>query len=416
MPTAPTAIPVLPTPPSRTDPTNFRARADARLAAEPAHTNAMNALGTNVYNNAVEAAARLAQSCRPAIPAQRGRGLWPCVVRSGSGRCCRCIGGFSPGRPFHDGYKRYKPRVGHWVQSLGRQVIRRRTECDSGQPVKPPVNALIGTVSAYSGTSLTVAVTSAVGASVGNISDWDISYFGSLPVFDSARPGQYLRTDGLRAVSPTRQPERKISRATNLLLRSEDYGNAVWVNAGATLGSYTLSPDGRFSARVLSTTNPALSGRIYQEIAITPGASPVYTASVYLKAGIATSCAISIDSEVGADAPRYGSVAVDLTAGTITAVNNNVLGFVRGIVRASPVRVVARVHDICAALYALAATSRSIWWIRLYIRAFSPDFWSADQCRGYGGALYRYRRGYSFGPWRPEIQPHPSEDLGHGTW
>lgn len=55
MPTAPTTVPALPTPATRLDPTNFRARADARNAAEPAYTTALNNLGTNVYNNAVEA-------------------------------------------------------------------------------------------------------------------------------------------------------------------------------------------------------------------------------------------------------------------------------------------------------------------------------------------------------------------------
>lgn len=54
MPTAPTAITALPTPPQRSDSANFAARGDAFLTALPVFRNETNNLGTNVYNNAVE--------------------------------------------------------------------------------------------------------------------------------------------------------------------------------------------------------------------------------------------------------------------------------------------------------------------------------------------------------------------------
>jgi len=54
MPTAPTAITALPTPPQRSDSANFAARGDAFLTALPTFRTETNNLGTNVYNNAVE--------------------------------------------------------------------------------------------------------------------------------------------------------------------------------------------------------------------------------------------------------------------------------------------------------------------------------------------------------------------------
>ena len=57
MPTSPTAITALPTPPSRDDSVNFAARADAFVGALPTFGTQANNLATNVYNNAVEAEA-----------------------------------------------------------------------------------------------------------------------------------------------------------------------------------------------------------------------------------------------------------------------------------------------------------------------------------------------------------------------
>lgn len=57
MPTAPPSVTTLPTPPSRSDPANFPTRGDAFLAALPTFQTDTNAVGANVYANAVEAAA-----------------------------------------------------------------------------------------------------------------------------------------------------------------------------------------------------------------------------------------------------------------------------------------------------------------------------------------------------------------------
>lgn len=55
MPTAPTPITPYSTPPSSTDPANFDARADAKVAQDAVFVGEANALGTNVFNNATEA-------------------------------------------------------------------------------------------------------------------------------------------------------------------------------------------------------------------------------------------------------------------------------------------------------------------------------------------------------------------------
>lgn len=56
MPTTPPTITALPTPPNRTDPTTFSARADAWVAAVPSFSTQLQAVAGNTYDNAVEAA------------------------------------------------------------------------------------------------------------------------------------------------------------------------------------------------------------------------------------------------------------------------------------------------------------------------------------------------------------------------
>lgn len=56
MPTAPPLITPYATPPSSGDPTNFDARADAKVADDVAKVSEYNALGANVFANATEAA------------------------------------------------------------------------------------------------------------------------------------------------------------------------------------------------------------------------------------------------------------------------------------------------------------------------------------------------------------------------
>lgn len=79
MPTNPTVIPTLPTPPSRSDSANFATRGDALLSALPGFVTGANGVGSVTYTNAVEAAASasaaqadriLTQSAAAAVTAQ----------------------------------------------------------------------------------------------------------------------------------------------------------------------------------------------------------------------------------------------------------------------------------------------------------------------------------------------------------
>jgi hypothetical protein len=57
MPTSPTPITALPTPPSRSDSANFATRGDAFLGALPTFRSEANAIAANAFDNAVEAEA-----------------------------------------------------------------------------------------------------------------------------------------------------------------------------------------------------------------------------------------------------------------------------------------------------------------------------------------------------------------------
>lgn len=90
MATAPTPITPLGTPPSRSDPVNFPARADTFLGALPTFATETNAIAINAYNNAVEAntsagiatdsATASAESAGVALAASNFKGMWSTLV------------------------------------------------------------------------------------------------------------------------------------------------------------------------------------------------------------------------------------------------------------------------------------------------------------------------------------------------
>lgn len=87
MPTSPSPITALPTPPSSTDPANFDTRGDALLGALPALVTETNAAGTVTYNNAVEAAASAAtaNAARDAAIAVAGATMWNAATNYATG-------------------------------------------------------------------------------------------------------------------------------------------------------------------------------------------------------------------------------------------------------------------------------------------------------------------------------------------
>ena len=73
MPTAPTPITPLGTPPSSSDSANFDARADALLGQLPTTATEINAVAENAYDNAVEAAASAATALTRQTAAEAAR-------------------------------------------------------------------------------------------------------------------------------------------------------------------------------------------------------------------------------------------------------------------------------------------------------------------------------------------------------
>lgn len=73
MPTAPTPITPYGTPPSSSDPTNFDARADAKVAQDVIFVGEANALAANVFANATEAVAAAADALDERSQAETAR-------------------------------------------------------------------------------------------------------------------------------------------------------------------------------------------------------------------------------------------------------------------------------------------------------------------------------------------------------
>jgi len=180
MPTAPTPITALPTPPSRTDPANFPARADAFVAQLPTFGSQANAVATNVYNNAVEAdqdasaanAHRVAAAASAATASAAALTAVNAPGTQGTSTTSLTIG---------TGAKIFTTQTGKaWV--LGQWVIIANSAAAA--------NWMLGYITAYnSGTgAMTVEVTSTGGS--GTFNTWNIAL--SAPSSDAAPLAQLL--------------------------------------------------------------------------------------------------------------------------------------------------------------------------------------------------------------------------------
>lgn len=164
MPTAPTAITPLPTAPSRADPANFPARADAFLAALPTFGSQLNATATVAYNNAVESDqdASAADSHRIAAAASASAAAasaLTAVNAPGSQGTSTTSHNISTGSKVFTTQSGKSWIVGQWV------LISNSASA---------ANYMVGYITAYSGTSLTVDVQSTAGSGTG-VATWNIS-------------------------------------------------------------------------------------------------------------------------------------------------------------------------------------------------------------------------------------------------
>jgi hypothetical protein len=164
MPTAPTAITPLPTAPSRADPANFPTRADAFLAALPTFGSQLNAAATNAFNNAVEADqdASAADSHRIAAAASANAAAASALT------AVNAPGSQGTSTSSHNistGSKTFTTQSGKsWI---GGQWVLISNSASAA-------NYMVGYITAYSGTSLTVDVQSTAGSGTG-VTTWNIS-------------------------------------------------------------------------------------------------------------------------------------------------------------------------------------------------------------------------------------------------
>lgn len=154
MPTAPTPITPYATPPSSSDPANFDARADAKVADDVVKVGEYNALATNVYGNAVEANASTvaaAASAAAASSSQSAAASSAAAAAASSGAIAWVSGAtYAVGDP-------------RWSPISGRVYRRRTSGAGTTDPSADPTNwALVMTASLQmlivSGTTQTASV------------------------------------------------------------------------------------------------------------------------------------------------------------------------------------------------------------------------------------------------------------------
>lgn len=149
-------ITALPTPPSTNDPANFNTRADAFLGQMPTFVTEANALATEVNGKAAAAdASKIAAGTSEANAAASASSALNAPGTNGTSTTGLLIG---------TGTKVFTTQSGK-AWSKGQGVVAASSA--------NPLNQMIGVISAYSGTTLTVEVQSVGGS--GTFADWIIS-------------------------------------------------------------------------------------------------------------------------------------------------------------------------------------------------------------------------------------------------
>jgi hypothetical protein len=151
----------------------------------------------------------------------------------------------------------------------------------------------------------------------------------NLVTFTRASSGTYVGSDGLIKTATTDTPRFDHNPTTNeslgllveesrtnLLLRSEEFGDAAWTTAAATVTSNTgVAPDGSSTADTITSSGSA----IVSQATVKAASAITYTGSLFVK-GTVTAFSFSIDD--GATVNR-GRVVFNLSTGTISSTNND---------------------------------------------------------------------------------------------
>lgn len=307
MPTTPPTITALPTPPNRTDPTTFSARADAWVAAIPTFSNQIAAVGANAFNNATEAQ-QSATSAASSASAASGSATAAATSASAAATSATT----AVNAPGTSGTSTTSLTIGTGSQTLTTQTGKAWVvgQFVTVASTASPTNFMYGQITAYnSGTgSMTVSVLSVGGS--GTLASWTIGLGGpnsTLTDQNSLQPVA-LTLPSIRpsllldfANSKKLDPRITFSRATsgtyydgvtsakaeeNLLTYSEGFDNAVWAKSNATVtANAALAPNGTTTAdKVIST---GVDGGISQNFS---GTSFANTLSIVdLQSGLVTS-------------------------------------------------------------------------------------------------------------------------------
>lgn len=164
MPTTPTPATPLPTAPSRADPANFATRADAFLGVLDTLRAQLNAIASTTFNNAVEADqdATAADSHRVAAAASAA------TAAAAALNAVNAPGAQGTSTTSHNistGSKTFTTQSGKaWI--VGQWVLISNSAAAA--------NYMVGYITAYSGTSLTVDVQTTSGSGTG-VTTWNIS-------------------------------------------------------------------------------------------------------------------------------------------------------------------------------------------------------------------------------------------------
>jgi hypothetical protein len=136
------------------------------------------------------------------------------------------------------------------------------------------------------------------GADVGTVAD------ATGYSFSRASDGYYTNSDGtltLFGSGALRRGDRGVlieGARTNLLVRSQEFDNAAWVKSNATVTADTATaPDGTTTADTVTGVTSGAANSAYQEIT---AIASVYTFSLWVRAGTATTCAILVRDNTAA--------------------------------------------------------------------------------------------------------------------
>lgn len=231
--TTPLVIAALPTPPTTLDPVNFDARQDAFGLAEQAMVPQLNTANVATYNNAVDA---LVSATGAQVAA---------VAAAASAASAAASAGAVPwvsGTTYTIGQQRTSP--------INLRVYRRLTAgAGTFDPGLDPVNW------AAVSTGLPVVVSSALVTQAQPNTSYACTWTGN---------------------------------RTNLLLRSNEFDNAVWIkNQTSVTPNSAVAPDGTTTADTVTILAPSAIGNtyIYADYSTTVHANQPFVASVDLKTG-----------------------------------------------------------------------------------------------------------------------------------